>query len=347
MKNVLYMLVICLFTACSEIRHIGIETYKPSEITYPNHVRKVLIVNNALPQAPDTGYEYTIAGVRQDTCRAYADSALFDACRSLGLALVEADFFDDVRLFEEGTRKDTSQTSVHTDSKLTVEEVQALCEETGTDAVISFDRLLFNTKKNIAIYPDSYYEGTIKIKAMGVARRYLPDKNEAAATVLVSDSLSWSDWGYSVKQVNNELPAPNEALRIAAQYIGTKIHTAFVPYWENENRWYYGGLGTRWKTASAYAAAEKWDEAFERWQQIYDKASGWKDKAKSASNLAFYYEINGNIEKALELATIAYQLFEKQKGEENVYTQIQKFYALALTGRIEDEKKLNLQFRAE
>jgi hypothetical protein len=282
--------------------------------------------------------------VAQDTCRAYADSALFDACRSLATTMADADYFDDVLLLEVGTHEDNG---VLADVRLTTEEVRALCKETGTDAVVSFDVLVFNMKREIEAVSEGYYTGNIRVDIKGVVRSYLSNRISPITTVQIVDSLFWSEWGYTVEHLNTLLPTTDEALRVAAQYIGAKIHTAFVPHWNTETRWYFTGMGARWKEASVYAASEKWEGASERWQYIYEKASGWKDKAKSASNLALINEISGNLEKALELATISYQLFEENKGENNPYTMIQKQFMQVLEKRIQDDKKLNLQFEEE
>jgi hypothetical protein len=345
MKNVCYLLIICLFAACSEIRYVGIETYNPSDITYPKSVRKVLVVDNALPQAPDTGYSYLISGADQGASRANADSALFDACRALGNALVDANYFDDVLLFDVGTRQDNTFLA---DVKLTTEQVQSLCEETGADAVISFDRLLFNMKREVSknIF-EGYFNGTIRIDIMGIARSYLPDKNKQPTTVLIADSIFWMESGVSIAYLDFILPTPDDALRTAAKYIGTKISSAFVPHWNEETRWYFTGIGSHWKKASAYAGAEKWESASESWQSLYEKASGWKEKAKSASNLALCYEMSGDLKKAGELASESYGLFLKNKGEESAYTLIQKQYMLTLEKRLQDDRKLNLQIGEE
>ena len=96
MRSILFIGIAGLLSACSTINYVGIETYNPAEVTFPENVAKVLIVNNAVPQPEDAGYEYTLQGEKQDTCKAKADSALFDACRTLGEAIVEASYFNDV-----------------------------------------------------------------------------------------------------------------------------------------------------------------------------------------------------------------------------------------------------------
>ena len=126
MRTTLYLLMACLFSACNTIEYIGIETYNPAEITFPKNVDKVLIVNNAVPQPDDVGYTYNLYGTVQDTARAHADSALYDACHSLGKSIVDVSFFNDVLLYHDGTRQDTKYL---VDEKLTPETVKELCRE--------------------------------------------------------------------------------------------------------------------------------------------------------------------------------------------------------------------------
>jgi hypothetical protein len=326
------------------MRFVGIETFNPAEIVYPDQIRTVLIVNNAVPQPPDSGYEYKLAGILQDTCKAHADSALFDACRALGEAIVKTGFFDDVLLFAENTRRDNSFLS---DVRLTQEEVQSLCEETGADAVISIDRLLFNMKKEVFAFPEGYVYGTKNIEIKGVIRSYLPSRNVPQITILMTDSLFWGEEAFDLRTVDQLLPTPDNALRIAGAYIGNKAHPVFVPHWKNENRWFFTGIGARWKKASVYADNNKWNEALEEWLHIHANSTYWKSKAKSASNVALAYELTGELDKALLLATEAYELYEKNAGINDSYTQLQLIYKETLARRIQSEKKLTLQLREE
>ena len=124
MRSILFIGIAGLLSACSTINYVGIETYNPAEVTFPENVAKVLIVNNAVPQPEDAGYEYTLQGEKQDTCKAKADSALFDACRTLGEAIVEASYFNDVLLYHDAVRKDNQ---AFLDTKLTQGQVVSLC----------------------------------------------------------------------------------------------------------------------------------------------------------------------------------------------------------------------------
>jgi hypothetical protein len=336
-------MILLFCNACTSIRYMEIETYNPSEVTYPAGVRRALIVNNALPQPANTGYEFIFMGQAQDTCTANADSALFDAARALGVAIAETDFFDDVLFFHEGTRHDESFLE---DARLSRDLVQSLCEDADADAVISLDRLLFVTGKRISSHAEGYVTGSIDIQIEGVVRSYLPGRTNPVVTITVSDSVSFFEEAMNVEILSSILPSPEEALRIAGEYAVRKVYRAFTPHWETGLRWYFTGMGARWKEAAAYAGSEKWDKAAERWQYIYNHTpphSG--NKAKAAANLALAAEMEGNFDAALEWAKTSRDLFAPNNESETSNARKQTLYIATLEQRILNEKKLNLQIR--
>ena len=337
----LCLFVVWLLSACSTVEYIGIETFNPAEVTFPRNVKKVLIVNNALPQPDSLGYIYKLYGVIQDTARIDADSTLFDVCHSLGKTIAEESFFKDVLLFHEGTRLDTRYMD---DNKLTGANVNRLCRETGTDAIISFDRLLFKVDKNVFSLSGGYVAGEVQVHVEGVMRSYLPGRENPLATIYVGDSLFWSEGAENMTLLAQYLPTANEAIRAAADYIGNKLALNFIPHWDKETRWIYKSEGARWKEATAYAMSDNWEQAATRWQMIYDTSSKWKEQARAASNLALYHEMRTELEKAYDWALKSYTFFKEHVGEDESQTGMQQLYVDALRKRIQSNLKLNTQF---
>lgn len=233
MRSILFILVAGLLSACGTINYIGIETYNPAEVTFPGNVAKILVVNNAVPQPEDAGYEYMLQGVEQDTCKVKADSALFDACRTLGETMVEASYFNDVLLYHDAVRSDGL---AHLDTKLTPAQVTELCEETGADAIISIDRLLFDMKKSVGTLGEGYVMGMIDVLIAGVMRSYVPGRVAPLATIHMEDSIYWAESADYMLILEKILPSADEALRMAGKYIGAKASANFVPHWEKDRK---------------------------------------------------------------------------------------------------------------
>lgn len=111
LENAIYMrhwaiLLFSLFLCgCSSVRYLDIQTLQPAEVTFPDNVKTLLVVNNAVPQPEKTGYEYTFMGVLQDTARIHTDSAIVATCYALGKAIAESPYYKDIRLYEEAYNK--------------------------------------------------------------------------------------------------------------------------------------------------------------------------------------------------------------------------------------------------
>ncbi len=337
-KNLLFgTLVACLFMACSPIQYVGIQVYNPSEVSFPAHAKKILLVDNAVVQPERSGYTYSLLGIRQDTARAYADSACMDACRSLGEALADASFFEDVLLYNRPFREDGNFLE---DTPLTQDEVKKLCAETGADAVLSFDRLLFRMDKEVVRMAGGLFGGDIAVRIVGTVRGYLPEMNKPLATVLLQDSLFWEEVAETPLLLHTYLPNPSEALRAAGNYIGTQAAPCFVPHWTDDSRWLFKRQQSRWKEAVAYVMAEKWHESIPLWRVLYERSSRQEEKAEVASNLALAYEMETDLKEALFWAEKSHQLFLEKKGMENQYVKLQALYVEALKKRILSDRKL-------
>ena len=139
----------------------------------------------------------------------------------------------------------------------------------------------------------------IDVQMAGVIRSYVPDREAPLATVHMKDSIYWAESADYMPILDKVLPSPENALRGAGKYFGAKVYANFVPHWEKETRWYFTGMGSRWKEASAYAANEKWDMAEDRWFELYRGTENWKSRAKAASNLALCHEMRGDLKRSL------------------------------------------------
>ena len=302
-KHIIFMGLSLVLTACGGMNYVGIETCNPGEITFPKAVKKVLMVNNAVAQSEKEGYTYTLLGVKQDTAKARADSALFDVCSACGRGILNASYFDDVLLLHDFLQEGGSQFAHLRDERLNESQVAALCEANGTDAVISLDKMLFKMDRQVTNIGAGFVSGTIKVEMKGIMRAYLPGRGKALATVLLEDSVEIQQSAESIKILDDYLPSPENALRLAGDYLGGKVASYFVPNWNKDG----------------------------------------KTKAKLASNMALASEMDNRLDKAYEWAQIAYDSFCETEGNDSKDALLLKAYTEVLKGRIQSDKKLNAQ----
>ncbi|MDR3269032.1 MAG: DUF6340 family protein [Tannerella sp.] len=341
-RTTLYVfLCLLLAVSCTPMRYVGIETYNPASVTFPGNTKKILIVNHAAVQ-PEVPFESTVRKMA-DGVRIAADSATMDFCRELGRKIAESPYFEDVRLYDGCFRTDQAFFS---DPELTRGEVSRFCEDHDVDAVVSLDRLSFHIRENMQqVYGTNIAEG-MDVEVSGVLRAYLPGRERPLGAVYLSDTVSprlHPEEAFGIDLY--ALPDPREVLREVAAYVAAESHVNFVPYWSADTRWYYASSNARWKEATAYASAEKWEQAAVLWESLYEASVSWKAKGRLASNLALYAELAGRLTQALHWATLAHQHFSVHLKPENPDVKMQQLYIDVLEHRIAAEKTLRTQMR--
>lgn len=342
--QILLVGLLCLsFTACSSISYFGIETFTPSEVTFSDSVKSVVIVDNALNQPSGFGVEATVLGEKKKDYSIDSDSITYYASQGLAKMLYDSKYFDDVKLYKDPVR---IQGPFYSDVKLQPEQVFLISRRTNSDAVISIDRLLFNAKTSIMSLDRDYEIGSVVVEVSGILRVYLPGKEEPLSTLYVADTLNCWMGNENLMDYNAvSVVSEKEALRFAVMETLYRTYYRFIPYWKQDERCYYKQIGSRWLEASAHARNEKWDEAANRWFSIYQSAKSNSTKAKAAFNMALFNELKGNFPKALDWAVKSQALFEEHYGDKRQHENIKKAksYVDILSKRIETDRLLNTQ----
>ena len=62
MRKSLFVLLTGVLTSCGSVNYFQIETYNPSEVTFPNTVNEILVVNHSVPsrRMPVIGLKYWV-----------------------------------------------------------------------------------------------------------------------------------------------------------------------------------------------------------------------------------------------------------------------------------------------
>ena len=323
------ILMSLVFFSCRSMRVIEIETYNPSVITFPSDVKTIMIVNNSAQQSADQGHHFVSKKNSDSLLYVSSDSMAYFFCMSLGKTIAESPLFADVRICEDTLRFDSIFYYVN---PLTIDEVKIICNEYGVDALISLDKLFFNStyfdKEYVFITGDA-----VNVEVSGELRVLWLGQKESYKVPFL-DSLSWiiDNGGYYNNHIIKDVII-NSAMKDLSENVGYKVHTSIVPHWSTDNRWYYTNISSAWKNGSVYAAAKKWTEAEKIWEPLYDKTNNWKQKARLSSNLALCNEIKGDFEKATEYAVISYNLLKEHDKEDSSFTPLQKSYIETLEKR--------------
>ena len=337
------LLLMCACFSCRMIRVIEIQSYNPAPITFPSNINTVMIIDNSAQQPDNVGHRYWSMTNHDSIIAVSADSTAYLFCTSLGKAIAESPLFEDIRICDDTLRRDSLFFKIQ---PFTRDEVESICEEYGTDALITLDKLNFQTTLYTLNLRNNTGENSISVEISGELRALWPGQPNLYVFPF-SDTLIWSASDeYYFPMLASFTPSDvKEAMRYFSEYMGYKTHTFFVPHWSEEKRWFYRSFSSEWRRATAFASAKRWEEAAKIWTPMYEKTTHWKQKSQLASNLALCYEISGDFSKALEYAQVAYNLLAEHTDEKDVYRLIQQAYLSNLKKREETDHTLSEQLR--
>ncbi len=341
-----FLPIVCLIGilgGCSGIRVLTVETYEPARVTLPDNVQSLVVVNNVVQQPDNVGHNHLPIGHSQsERVEASSDSVAIFYTEALTQFLDEEEYFYLVFYYNEPLRNDTH---FFQEQPLMPETMTRLREETGADAVISLDMLFIHTNKRDHFKQQGYTYSELTGKIKSTLRVYMPTMEGKIPTVHYEDSLRWEGFDIQDDRVYSEamIPSREEAMKILAVQAAEKMTRVFSPHWVRQDRWYYTSGSSLMRKGASLARRSKWPEAIAKWETYYRTQSNKIDKAKAASNIAFAYEMKGDMEAAYTWAVIANDLFTEQTGTSALESRRSLIYKNELNRRRENNNRIDMQ----
>lgn len=315
----------------------------PADISFPSTLKRVAVVNN-MPNIPDNRLilrEENPAKKENEVARItnYYNGDAAITTEALAEALAEKNYFEEVVICDSALR---SKDITSRESTLTQEEVIELTQNLSVDFLIALENVQMRAVRKISRIPDwsNYILGTTDVKVYPTLKVYLPNRKGAMVTVNSNDSIFWETQGNTEGYVRNYLISDEEMLRQASEFAGTVPVKHLLPYWESGIRYLFSGGSVNMRDAAVHAKKEEWAEAIKLWQQTYASQKG-KKKMYAACNTALGYEMQDNIENALEWALKAQAVVHEK--ELTNYLLFINSYVEELNKRKEGMARLNMQ----
>lgn len=346
MRKVLLILFgLVVLWGCQSVDYLSIDYLLPAQMSFPNELRKVAVVNNVvegtptqLPRQFSDEPDVNMRAQYRKTQYLSGDSKA--ATESLAQALADGDYFDTVIICDSalraGDREERRQT-------LTRDEVNELTQQLGVDFLIALEGLELRTETKAA--PDYYtgfYVANTDVKVAPTVRVYLPQP-AVRAPINKVDSIFWQGFGEDITESLRELPTNQSIVSEASNYAGEFIAKTFVPYWETATRYYFTNGSVSMRDAAVLVKEDKWDEAMKLWQQAFDESKSNKKKMYASYNLALGHEMLDDIDQAIEWATKAQQYaLQANQGE---VAQLTSIYLQQLSTRKQSYASVKMQMQ--
>ena len=346
-KLLLYLLIgAFLMAGCSGIKTLTIQTKEPAQVKLPTNIEKLLIVNNTATQPHDIGHIKKRLGRSQgEKVSVNTDSLSLIYTEALTQFLNEEGFFEMVMLHDKPLRSDREYWK---EEPIAPEKMQELKRETGTDAVVSLDKLLISSDWEDLFVQEGYPYSKLTGKISSTLRLYMPTQEGLIPTVQYIDSLYWEGFdisGDGMAYAEFVVPHAEQALKELAIYAADKMTHVLTPHWITQERWYYTLGSSTMREAEAFAGQAKWEEAIAKWDSFYNSTNKKVEKAKAASNIALGYEMLDDLETAHEWILIAEKLFQESTSSNSLERKRISIYKTELERRLDTSNKLDMQMQ--
>jgi len=216
---------------------------------------------------------------------------------------------------------------------LTDETVNELCRKKQAKVILSLDKMQVNDDlKEEYLAENSTYLSSLELRIETSWSIHYPNKSDVTS-VQFTDTVYWESESYYRKKGMNDLPNRADALVDGALNVGHKAVDRFVPYWDKVDRYFFNPQKKLMKQAMDSVYVKNWKSAISLWNTELNKTKSSRVQAQAANNIAIGYEITGDLDKALEYATIAYYSMEKMMIVD--YNQVMRIsdYIVELTQR--------------
>ena len=322
--RVLYVLLAAWgMMSCVSVQTIGFDQLCPAEVSLPEGVRSVAVVNN-MPSIPEAKRGMATLGSLNGDGKQTAEA--------LAGALADADYFSQVIICDSALngKPASDDTEIRSLSK---EEIGRLIQDLGVDMLFSLDRVFVQNVKKEIHYPGiSEPWPVVLTQVTPVLSIYSPVRERPVRVVAPTDSLDWD---------LDRMPSDKFLLEQVAEFSAHLLARQLAPYWEHTDRVYYTGGCVEMRDAAVCIREGDWAGAKELWLSLFEHRKSDKVKARAALNLALASEMLGNLEEARKWLDEAQKRVEPNSDEEMIY----KYYVLKLEERMKDFPHLQIQMR--
>lgn len=319
-----------------------IQVLRPAKVTVPQEIKKLAVLNRSIPSEVFI-IEGALTGETPVT-----DKDLSEQClQSLVETLNTSDRFQVVKISESQQSADPKSLSFGT--QLSWVEVDSLCRKNDVDGLLVLeyydtDFFIDNPAGAVTqVIQGALQGGNKEITVTGIAktdagfRVYYNKDKKIAYEDRYKHSKRWVERSFSVQEALSKMIRKRNALMNISQETGNQFALCVVPLYFWEDRVLLKGKRL-FKVGERQALSKDWEGALQTWTRIYENSSRPKDRAKAAHNMAFAYEVLGELMNAQKYISKAY--VEKGKSVSLEYSNI-------IDKRMREQEIINEQLKNE
>lgn len=316
-KITVLLLVLCLFSACTTLQTISFERLQAADVSYPDQVRTVGVINYA-PQ--DKQERDSILGLWN------GDGMV--TVESLAREIAATDYFNQVVVCDSVLRP----VGMGNEEILPMSQADSLIQALGVDMLFAVEQVRIELKEGSLFHTELMVDvPAVDGVITPLVRAYVSGRNAPLFSISKTDTICWV--------VSPELTF-GQIVQEASDFAATLPVSYLLPHWKEMNRYYFDGGNMEMRDAGVYIREQNWEGAAALWQKLHDGRKG-KVKMRAAYNLALNYELQGDYERAKEYLDTALSLASEGSWEH----QLIEYYRLQLDEQARENRMLQIQMK--
>ena len=316
-KITVLLLVLCLFSACTTLQTISFERLQAADVSYPDQVRTVGVINYA-PQ--DKQERDSILGLWN------GDGMV--TVESLAREIAATDYFNQVVVCDSALRP----VGMGNEEILPMSQADSLIQTLGVDMLFAVEQVRIELKEGSLFHTELMVDvPAVDGVITPLVRAYVSGRNAPLFSISKTDTICWV--------VSPELTF-GQIVQEASDFAATLPVSYLLPHWKEMNRYYFDGGNMEMRDAGVYIREQNWEGAAALWQKLHDGRKG-KVKMRAAYNLALNYELQGDYERAKEYLDTALSLASEGSWEH----QLIEYYRLQLDEQARENRMLQIQMK--
>lgn len=316
-KITVLLLVLCLFSACTTLQTISFERLQAADVSYPDQVRTVGVIN----YAPQNEQE-------RDSILGLWNGDGMVTVESLAREIAATDYFNQVVVCDSALRP----VGMGNEEILPMSQADSLIQALGVDMLFAVEQVRIELKEGSLFHTELMVDvPAVDGVITPLVRAYVSGRNAPLFSISKTDTICWV--------VSPELTF-GQIMQEASDFAATLPVSYLLPHWKEMNRYYFDGGNMEMRDAGVYIREQNWEGAAALWQKLHDGRKG-KVKMRAAYNLALNYELQGDYERAKEYLDTALSLASEGSWEH----QLIEYYRLQLDEQARENRMLQIQMK--
>ncbi len=298
------LLLVGVISSCNTVNMVYFDRLEAAQVSFPDVIRKVGVVNNMPKIEGDEKALSNTAGILEGDGKVTAEA--------LAQGIAETNYFEEVVICDSSLcnmkislKNHQSLRKEWSGNILSSAEVSRWIDKLGVDMLFSIERVRIELKEGELIPgitgPYQVIDGIIT----PILRAYIPGREQPILNLTKSDTIFWTpNSSLTFKQIVKE----------SSEFVASLMLPYILPYWTEIGRHYYDGGCVEMRDAGVYVREHNWEAAYLLWKKIYDNKKG-QQKMRAAFNIALYYEMMGDFEKAKAFLDVATQLVKPESPD--------------------------------